>query len=127
MYSDDQITARYVLSYSLMQRILKFNRQHNAIYLSFVDGRLYIGIPIIATGIKFRMGKTVILPLFEPNISSTLLDFKIYRKYFIYMLFVKDIVEELNLNQRIWSKGSPSFKPAVVLSQENLRRMIGSG
>jgi ABC-type multidrug transport system fused ATPase/permease subunit len=117
VYSDDQITARYILSLSLMQRILSFSLQHRAIYLSFVNGILYVGIP--SWGSSVVMGK-VILPFFEPKISSTLLDFKHYRKEFIYLSFVKDIVEEFNLNRRIWSKGAP----LPVFSQDNLKKMI---
>jgi len=110
VYSDDQITARYILSLSLMQRILSFRLQHRAIYLSFVNGILYVGIP----------GG----PFFELKVSSTLLDFKLYHQEFIYLSFIKDIVEEFNLNRRIWSKGSPSFEPTAVLDQDNLQGMI---
>ncbi|MDM8568428.1 DUF3137 domain-containing protein [Thiotrichales bacterium HSG1] len=112
VYSDNQITARYILSPSLMQRILKFKREsRRTIYLSFVDGKLYVAISIFGS-------------LFEPRVFSTLLDYDIYRDYFTDMLFAKSIVEELNLNRRIWSKGSPSFDPTVVLSQNNLQGMI---
>jgi len=117
VYSDDQITARYVLSLSLMQRIFIFSLEHRAIYLSFVNGILYVGIPSL--GGSAVMGK-VILPFFEPKISSTLLNFKLYRKEFIYLSFVKDIVEEFNLNLRIWSKGDP----LPVFTQDNLKKMV---
>ncbi|MDM8568427.1 DUF3137 domain-containing protein [Thiotrichales bacterium HSG1] len=122
VYSDDQITARYVLSPSLMRRIFIFSLEHKAIYLSCVNGILYVGIPSLR-GSSVVMGKAI-LPFFEPKISSTLLNFKLYRREFIYLSFVKDIVEEFNLNRRIWSKGSPSFDPTVVLSQNNLQGMI---
>ncbi|MDM8568429.1 DUF3137 domain-containing protein [Thiotrichales bacterium HSG1] len=112
VYSDNQITARYILSPSLMQRILKFKYQsHRTLYLSFVDGKLYIAISFSKL-------------LFEPRVFSTLLDYEIYRDYFTDMLFAKSIVEELNLNRRIWSKGSPSFDPKVVLRQDDLHGMI---
>ncbi|EDN65739.1 conserved hypothetical protein [Beggiatoa sp. PS] len=106
VYSDDQITARYILSLSLMQRILSFSLQHRAIYLSFVNGILYVGIP---DG-----------PFFELKVSSTLLDFKLYHQEFIYLSFIKDIVEEFNLNRRIWSKGA--LLP--VFNQDYLKKMI---
>jgi len=112
VYSDNQITARYILSSGLMQRILDFKREsHRTLYLSFVDGKLYIAISFSKS-------------LFEPRVFSTLLDYDIYRDYFTDMLFAKSIVEELNLNRRIWSKGSSSFDPTVVLSQNNLQGMI---
>lgn len=112
VYSDNQITARYILSPSLMQRILDFKRQsRRTFYLSFVDGKLYIAISFSKS-------------LFEARVFSTLLDYDIYRDYFTDLLFAKSIVEELNLNRRIWSKGSPSFDSTVVLSQNNLQGMI---
>lgn len=92
VYSDNQITARYVLSTSLMRRLLTFRRQlDKQVYLSFVNGKLYMGIPV---------GKD----LFEPTVFKTLLDFKLVHEFFEYMQLGKDIVEELNLNTRIWSK-----------------------
>jgi hypothetical protein len=92
VYSDDQITARYVLSTSLMRRLLTFRHQlKKQIYLSFVDGKLYIGIPVSTD-------------LFEPTVFETLLDFKLLYEFFEYLQLSKDIVEDLNLNTRIWSK-----------------------
>ncbi|MDM8564664.1 DUF3137 domain-containing protein [Candidatus Halobeggiatoa sp. HSG11] len=112
VYSDNQITARYILSPSLMQRILKFKQtSKKKLYLSFVDGKLYVAISISGD-------------LFEPNVFSTLLDYEIYRDFFTNMSFAENIVEELNLNLRIWSKGSPSFDPTVVLRQNDLQGMI---
>ena len=108
MYSDNQITARYILSPSLMQRILNFKRQsRRTFYLSFVDGKLYIAISFSKS-------------LFEARVFSTLLDYDIYRDYFADMLFAKSIVEEFNLNRRIWSKGAP----LPVFNQDDLKKMI---
>ncbi|MDM8563833.1 DUF3137 domain-containing protein, partial [Candidatus Marithioploca araucensis] len=93
VYSDNQITARYVLSTSLMRRLFKFRRQQQKpVYLSFVNGTLYLGISLNKN-------------LFEPRIFRTLLDYNSIREFSEYMQLAKDIVEELNLNTRIWSKG----------------------
>jgi len=92
VYSDNQITARYVLSTSLMRRLLTFRQQLNKrVYLSFVNGKLYMGIPISKD-------------LFEPTVFKTLLNVELIQEFFNYMQLGKDIVEELNLNTRIWSK-----------------------
>lgn len=92
VYSDNQITARYVLSTSLIRRLLKFRHLlKKPIYLSFVNGTLYMGIPIYKN-------------LFEPTVFKTLLDFKFIYEFFEYMQLGKDIVTDLNLNTRIWSK-----------------------
>jgi hypothetical protein len=42
--------------------------------------------------------------LFEPNIFKSLLDFKVIEEYFTDLKTALDIVEELNLNTRIWTK-----------------------
>ncbi|MFT5169968.1 MAG: hypothetical protein ACI8Q2_000583, partial [Candidatus Omnitrophota bacterium] len=42
--------------------------------------------------------------LFEPRIFKTLLDFKPIEEYFEDLSFAIGIVEDLNLNTRIWSK-----------------------
>ncbi|MDM8559552.1 DUF3137 domain-containing protein [Candidatus Parabeggiatoa sp. HSG14] len=120
VYSDNQITARYVLSPNLMHRILRFYRElhQQNIYLSFVGGTLYIAIPISK-------------PIFEPTVFNTLLNFKIYRDYLMYIQFSQDIVDELNLNTRIWSKKQAVTKlpkPPVkspILNQKSLQKMIG--
>lgn len=92
VYSDNQITARYVLSTSLMRRLLNFRQQiKKRVYLSFVNGKLYMGIEIYKD-------------LFEPTVFRTLLNFELIREFVSYMQLGKNIVEELNLNTRIWSK-----------------------
>jgi hypothetical protein len=116
VYSDNQITARYVLSPSLMQRIYGFYRELHKrdVSLSFVDGTLYIAIPVSE-------------PIFEPTIFYTLLNFNIYRNYLMYIQFSKDIVEELNLNTRIWSKRPvTNLSKSPILNQQNLQKMIGN-
>lgn len=92
VYSDNQITARYVLSTGLMRRLLSFRQQiKKRVYLSFVDGKLYLGVEIRKN-------------LFEPTVFYTLLNFKLIYEFISYMQLGKNIVEELNLNTRIWSK-----------------------
>jgi hypothetical protein len=71
---------------------------------------------------SFVVNGKVQFSFFEPKVSSTLLDFKLYHQYFIYLSFIKDIVEEFNLNRRIWSKGAP----LPVFSQNDLKKMIAN-
>lgn len=92
VYGQDQIEARYILSTSLMERILEFKRKtRQNIFLSFVDSRVYVGVWSDRT-------------LFEPKILSTLLDFDLIREYFDDLQLATGIVEDLNLNTRIWTK-----------------------
>jgi hypothetical protein len=92
VYGDDQITARYVLSINLMNRIVDFRKKAGKnIYLSFVNSRIYLAIPYSKN-------------LFEPRLYKTLLDFKPVQEYFENIQFALGIVDELNLNMRIWTK-----------------------
>lgn len=92
VYGSDQIGARYILSMSLMKRIVDFqNRKKKNIYLSFVGSMVFVAIPY---------GKN----LFEPRIFRTLLDFEPIREYFEDMQIAIGVVEDLNLNRRIWTK-----------------------
>lgn len=92
VYSDDQIEARYILSPSLMRRITEFKKKANrTVSMSFLNSNVYIAI---------RYFKN----LFEPRIFQTLLDFRPIQEYFEDLQLAVGIVEDLNLNTRIWTK-----------------------
>jgi hypothetical protein len=92
VYSDDEIQARYVLSMSLIRRIVDFRKKINKkIFLSFIESKVYVAIDCERD-------------LFEPRFSATLLDFDLVREYFEDLQLAVGIVEDLNLNTRIWSK-----------------------
>jgi hypothetical protein len=89
--SNDQVDCRYVLSTSLMKRIIDFRKKIGRnISLSFVDNRLYCFIPNF-------------IDLFEPPILTTL-DFEWIKKSLDPIIQYTSLVDELNLNLRIWSK-----------------------
>ncbi len=92
-YSTDDIKARYILSPALMQRINSFkdNYPKNPVSISFVDGAIYVAISYSKD-------------LFEPTYFSSLVKRNMMLSYFEDIKLVVDIVEELNLNTRIWSK-----------------------
>lgn len=92
VYSTDQIESRYILSLDLMRRITDFrNKLKKEVYISFVNSKVFVAIP---------KNKN----LFEPRIFRTLLDFSQVQEYFEDLQLAIDIVEDLNLNTRIWSK-----------------------
>ncbi len=92
VYSDDQIEARYILSPALMERITKFKQKSGSrISMSFVGSKVYIAIPFAKN-------------LFEPKVFSTIMDFKPVKEFFDDFALMIDIVEDLNLNTRIWTK-----------------------
>jgi len=92
VYSDDQVEARYILSTSLMQRILEFKRKWNTkIYLSFRDSKVYIAI---------SMNKN----LFETRLFKTVQDYNFIEENIQFLILITGIIEDLNLNTRIWTK-----------------------
>ncbi len=91
VYSDDQIQARYILSTSLMQRLIDFRKKHGMIHISFVGSMIHIAIPYDKD-------------LFEPPLFSSLLNFGIVQQYYEDLQLAFDIVDDLDLNTRIWSK-----------------------
>lgn len=92
VYGQDPIEVRYILSPSLMERILRFQRKTGRkIFLSFIDSTLYAAIWIDR-------------PLLEPKLFRNLLEFQTVREYFDDIQLAIGLVEELNLNTRIWSK-----------------------
>ena len=92
VYGDDQIEARYILSTSLMRRIIEFRRKTGRrICLSFVSSHVYVAVP-------YRRR------LFEPRVFRSVLGFKGIEQYLEDFQLFTGIVEDLNLNTRIWTK-----------------------
>ena len=92
VYGNDQIEARYILSTSLMARISDFKKKTGRkIYLSFVSSNVYVAVGYTKS-------------LFEPRIFRTLLDFEPIAEYFEDLSLAVGIVDDLNLNTRIWTK-----------------------
>ena len=92
VYGSDQIEARYILSTSLMARISDFKKKTGRkIYLSFVSSNVYVAVGYTKS-------------LFEPRIFRTLLDFEPIAEYFEDLSLAVGIVDDLNLNTRIWTK-----------------------
>ena len=92
VYSDDQVEARYILSPSLMKRIVDFKRKWNTkVYLSFRDSKVYIAI---------KMNKN----LFETRLFKSIVDYTFIEENIRFLILLTGIVEDLNLNTRIWTK-----------------------
>ncbi len=92
VYSDDQIEARYLISTSLMQRLVAFRKEANAsVALSFVGDSLHIGIPSRKE-------------YFEPKLFQSAANFDAVKDIYQDLDFITGIVEDLALNTRIWTK-----------------------
>ena len=92
VYSSDQTEARYILSSSLMKRILDYKiKSKKNIQLSFISSRLFVAVPY---------GKD----LFEPKLFGEITDFESVEEYYNDLKLVLELIEDLNLNMRIWTK-----------------------
>lgn len=92
IYSTDQIEARYILSHTFMQRILNLKEKINHdLYISFVKNNINIAIDYNKD-------------LFEPTMFTSLLNDEITKEYINTLVLVVSIVEELKLNEKLWSK-----------------------
>lgn len=92
VYSTDQVEARYILSPALMRRLLEFKQKTGTkVCFSFTGGEVNIGI----SSEKNR---------FEPKLFSTVLDIELARGFATDLQLALGIVEDLNLNTRVWTK-----------------------
>ena len=91
VYGSDQVEARYILTPALMERIMDFQKKSGKIYLSFLYSKVYIAISLNKN-------------LFEPPLFKSMLNYKLVEDYFKYLILMVNIVEDLDLNTRIWSK-----------------------
>jgi hypothetical protein len=92
VYSDSQIEARYILTPALMRRILEFHRRTGRPFrISFAGTRVNVAID---------MGRN----LFEARLFRTLLEPSLYATFWHDLTLLAGIVEELNLNTRIWTR-----------------------
>jgi hypothetical protein len=91
VYGTDQVEARYILTPALMERIMGFQKKSGKIYLSFLHSKVYIAISLSKN-------------LFEPPLFRSMLNYKLVEDYFKYLMLIVNIVEDLDLNTRIWSK-----------------------
>ena len=92
VYGTDQVEARYILTPLLMQKLLNYKKRMNEkIFVSFTSKRIYLAI-------DFNKD------LFEASIFHSLLNYKIAMEYVETLHLAIGIVEELKLNQKLWSK-----------------------
>ncbi|MEK6658131.1 MAG: DUF3137 domain-containing protein [Campylobacterota bacterium] len=92
VYSTDQIEARYILSHSLMKKLLDFKHKSKyPVYISFIGTHIYMAISYDKD-------------LFEPSVFHSLLDYKVAMEYVKTLHLAIGVVEELKLNQKLWSK-----------------------
>jgi len=85
----NQVTSRYILSSSMMERLVDFQKKSNKkIHLSFIDSKMYMTIENKKD-------------LFEPKLL-TKTDYTTLQIYYDAIKLITDIREELKLNINIW-------------------------
>ena len=101
VHGDDQVEARYLLSTSLMQRIVDFRKKYqHDIYLSFAHSQLHMALP----SSRNLLEPPQLLQLLSYGRSSASEQAVLSRigEYVTDLKMVLGIVEDLNLNRRIW-------------------------
>ncbi|WP_461788606.1 DUF3137 domain-containing protein [Pedobacter sp.] len=90
--SGDQVEARYILTPSMMEKLLELNQYANSpISVSFVWSNVYIAFPLNHN-------------YFEAPIFKSLLNADVLEKDLNILRLMRHVVEELDLNTRIWTK-----------------------
>lgn len=92
VYASDPVEARYLLSPSLMERLRRFRENVNCpLRVSFVDDHLFLALPLETS-------------LFEANGTKHGVDLATMQTWVGELGLATGIVEDLDLNTRIWSK-----------------------
>lgn len=92
VYSSDQIEARYILSPALMRRLIDFAGQAGRdVHVGFVDSNVIVAISLRRD-------------LFEPPVFGSVIRPGLAREYLGHVRLATNLVEDLNLNTRIWTK-----------------------
>jgi hypothetical protein len=96
VFSTDQVEARYILTPNMIRRIVEFrNRTKSQVRLSFIASRVFVAISTYHNYFEPPS-------LFAP--ADKLLDPSTLAQYFDELKFALAVVDELNLNTRIWTK-----------------------
>jgi hypothetical protein len=91
VYGTDQVEGRYILSTSLIQRILDFTKKNKeGLEISFIGSKIYIAV--------YHWNLPFHAKLFKP-----LLEFSTFQSYYEDLALILGIVDDLHLNTRIWN------------------------
>jgi len=91
VYSTDAIEARYILSLTLMERLIEYTKEVDfPTTISFVKGNIYL---------LNQCGEVL-----EPSLQKSLLRNDVAKSYALSLSFSVNLVAILHLNDRLWSK-----------------------
>ena len=90
--ASDQVEARYILSTSMMKRMLELKEKFDAeISFAFIHSHVFIAV---------SQTKDMFEPVFSQNVAET----QYLREYYDQLAACVSIVDDLSLNLRIWGK-----------------------
>ncbi len=93
VYTTDQVEARYILSTSMLENILKLkSRFKSEVNIAFFNSCVYVAI-------SWRKDDFL-----EPKLNKTLLEESTIHHFLDDIWLCLEIIEDLNLNTRIWTK-----------------------
>jgi hypothetical protein len=98
-HSEDQVEARYLLTPSMMERLMALRERLGEFHMTFSGGRMYLAV-------ERPFG------LFDPDVSVPLTEVSQLKKMYGNIRSMTEVVRDLDLNTRLWSKTG---------SSENLR------
>jgi hypothetical protein len=95
----DQVEARFLITPAMMERLMALKRRLGAFCLSFTNGRVRIALPgwhnYLAPDIKRPIDRSQVKMIYDR------------------LATVIGIVEDLDINTRIWTKGISEVREAV--------------
>ncbi len=98
VYADSQQEARYVITPVMMEAMLDiYNICKRQLFFSFIGNNVYCAV-------NFYNNNGVIKGLFEPSGKKTDTDFSEVEELYHLISLIEAIINEMNLNTRIWSK-----------------------
>ncbi len=91
VYGDSQQEARYVLTPTMMEAMVKMQQKYGKkMFFSFIDSKVYCAIPIKKD-------------MFEPKVRKGI-EYKDIEEMYLLFGLIETIINEMNLNTRIWTK-----------------------
>lgn len=91
VYGSDQIESRYILTPAMMERMMKLKDKSKNVQFSFKDSKVNIALPVNKN-------------LFEAPFFKSMMRFDLVQEYYEYLLLAVGVVEDLDLNTRVWTK-----------------------
>jgi hypothetical protein len=105
VYATDQVEARYILSTSLMQRILDFQtRAKQTLHIAFIHSSVFLALASTRDALEPPSLFLIARAHSQPGARAQVL--KHLRGYTDYLALITGIVGELDLNERIWTRSA---------------------